>query len=66
MEAVGEIMDKLCDDGLLFILFFLTSIVLIKNKLYSFIIETCSKTYYYDILYTTSIHTVYSYVYSYE
>lgn len=52
MEAVGEIMDKLCDNGLSFLLFFLTSVVLIKNKVYSFIIDTCLKTYYYDILYT--------------
>lgn len=52
MEAVGEIMGKLCDNRLSFLLFFLTSVVLINNKVYSFIIETCSKTYYYDILYT--------------
>lgn len=51
MEAVGEIMGKLCDNGLSFFLFFLTSVVIIKNKVYSFIIETRSKTYYYDILY---------------
>lgn len=52
MEAVGEIMGKLCDNGLSFLLLFLTSVVLIKNRVYIFIIETCLKTSYYDILYT--------------